>query len=356
MAATAAAAAPPGAPSHPTYDIQAVRAPPAHGAAASALRQPPAAAAVDARRRRPAGTAGHRGRAGGGRWRPGDITTLATIPEATQATATFLAKADGVLAGVAVADAVFAAVDPGLRATWSLQDGDRVAAGDQFGFVSGSARSILVAERVALNFMQRMSGVATATAAMVAAAAGHKARILDTRKTAPGLRLLDKWAVALGGGTPHRMGLFDMMMIKDNHITAAGGISQAVAAAERFIAQRGLQGVQVEVETRNLEEVQQVLAVLRSGAAPHVARVMLDNMARRDAACPGGVDVSLLREAVAAIGGAVETEASGNVNLRSVGAIAGAGVDYVSVGALTHSVTALDISLNIVTQAQQAQH
>eukprot|EP00882_Tetradesmus_deserticola_P020450 GHRQ01022095.1.p1 GENE.GHRQ01022095.1~~GHRQ01022095.1.p1 ORF type:complete len:301 (+),score=135.35 GHRQ01022095.1:159-1061(+) len=268
MSAATATSKSAGPPTHPTYDIKAVIA---------------AALAEDAGDR-------------------GDITTLSTIPESTLATATFLAKADGVLAGLAVANMVCEMVDPSLKITWSLQDGDAVQYGVEFGVVSGSARSILVAERICLNFMQRMSGIATATAAMVAAAAGHAAKILDTRKTAPGLRLLDKWAVALGGGTPHRMGLYDMMMIKDNHIAAAGGISQAVAAAEAYIQQHGLDGVQVEVETSNLDQVQQVLDVLASGAAPHVTRVMLDNMTLKDASCPGGVAVSLLKQAVAKVG------------------------------------------------------
>ncbi|KAF6263340.1 Quinolinate phosphoribosyl transferase [Scenedesmus sp. NREL 46B-D3] len=316
MSAATATNKPAAPPTHPTYNIKAVIA---------------AALAEDA--------GNH-----------GDITTLSTIPESTQASATFLAKADGVLAGLAVANLVCEMVDPALKITWSLQDGDAVQRGVEFGVVAGSARSILVAERVCLNFMQRMSGIATATAAMVAAAAGHKAKILDTRKTAPGLRLLDKWAVALGGGTPHRMGLFDMMMIKDNHIAAAGGISQAVAAAEAYIQQHGLDEVQVEVETSSLDQVQQVLDVLASGAAPHVTRVMLDNMTRRDASCLGGVDVSLLKQAVAQIAGKVQTEASGNVTLESVAEIASAGVDFISVGALTHSVKALDISLNVVTR------
>lgn len=147
-----------------------------------------------------------------------------SIGEDAQATATFLAKADGVLSGLAVADMVFAAVDPSLHAEWRAKDGDRVSRGDAFGSVRGSARSILVAERVALNFMQRMSGIATATAAFVAALEGTGARVLETRKTAPGLRLLDKWAVLAGGGANHRVGLFDMMMVKDNHIAAAGGM------------------------------------------------------------------------------------------------------------------------------------
>lgn len=303
------------APHHPTYDIKAVIA---------------AALAEDAGNR-------------------GDITTLSTIPESTQATATFLAKADGTVAGLAVADMVRQQVDPSLKVTWSIADGDKVQKGQEFGSITGSARSILVAERICLNFMQRMSGIATATAAMVAAAAGHKAKIQDTRKTAPGLRLLDKWAVALGGGTPHRMGLYDMMMIKDNHIAAAGGIRQAVTAAESYIQQHGLDDVQIEVETTSLEEVQELLEVVQSGA-PHVTRVMLDNMTRLDPSCPGGVDVSRLQQAVSVIAGRLATEGSGNVTLQTVAAIAASGVDFISVGALTHSVKALDISLNIVAK------
>ncbi|GBG00217.1 nicotinate-nucleotide pyrophosphorylase chloroplastic [Raphidocelis subcapitata] len=327
------------APAHPTYDIQQV------------IR---AALAEDAGDR-------------------GDVTTLATIGAATTATAKFLAKADGVLAGLAVADAVFAEVDPNLAVEWAAKDGDRVARGMTFGVVRGSARSILVAERVALNFMQRMSGIATATAAMVEAVAGTSTRILETRKTAPGLRLPDKWAVLLGGGANHRMGLYDMMMIKDNHIAAAGGIKQALQRAEAYIAAEGLsipgggggrcQGCGVELETRTLAEVDEALAIIASGAAPHVTRIMLDNMSKRDAGQPGGVDVSVLSEAMArvaafnaraAAGGRrpLETEASGNVTLESVRAFADTGVDFVSVGALTHSVIALDISLNIQLDGQ----
>ncbi|KAF5836838.1 quinolinate phoshoribosyltransferase [Dunaliella salina] len=233
-----------------------------------------------------------------------------------------------------------------MQVSWSTKDGDQVQAGQQFGTVRGRASSILVAERVALNFMQRMSGVATATAAMVKEAQASK--ILETRKTVPGLRLLDKWAVLIGGGHNHRMGLFDMMMIKDNHVTAAGGIPAAIARAEAYIADKGLQGkMPVEVETRTLEEVEQCVHELASGRAPHVSRVMLDNMTRLDASCPGGIDVTMLQQAVARINGAVETEASGNVVQETVGRIASTGVTYISVGSLTHSVKAQDISLKI---------
>ncbi len=178
----------------------------------------------------------------------------------------------------------------------------------------------------------------------------HKARILETRKTVPGLRLPDKWAVLIGGGVNHRIGLYDMMMIKDNHIAAAGGIPSAVRAAQAYITTHSLQGLPVELETRTIEEVHQALEVLQDIPDCCVTRVMLDNMTIRDASQPGGVDVRMLAQAVELLKGSnVETEASGNVTLESVHVIAGTGVDYVSCGALTHSVVALDISLNIHT-------
>ncbi|PNW87561.1 hypothetical protein CHLRE_02g141200v5 [Chlamydomonas reinhardtii] len=285
----------------------------------------------------------------------GDVTTLATIPESTQATATFLAKADGVLAGLGVADEVLAIVDPTVKVEWRACDGDKVVSGQVLGVLHGSARSILVAERIMLNFMQRMSGIATATAAMVAALEGLPTKVLETRKTAPGLRLTDKWAVLIGGGSNHRMGLYDMMMIKDNHIAAAGGIRAAVQRAEEYIRSADLEGrMCIEVETSTLAEVDEVVELLqaaRQDGAPrsHLTRVMLDNMARRDPAKEGGVDVSLMAEAVGRIGDLAETEGSGNVSLNSIRTIAATGVTFVSVGALTHSVIALDISLKIKT-------
>ncbi|GAX77228.1 hypothetical protein CEUSTIGMA_g4674.t1 [Chlamydomonas eustigma] len=281
----------------------------------------------------------------------GDVTTLSTISDSTQAVGTFLAKSDGVLAGLGMADLIFCEVDPNLKVSWSGSDGQWVKSGTQFGQVSGSARSILVAERIVLNFMQRMSGIATATHHMVQAAAssGQPAKILETRKTVPGLRLVDKWAVLIGGGLNHRMGLYDMMMIKDNHVTAAGGIREAVKRAEQYILDQRLQAMTIEVETRTLEEVDEILEVIRSNEAPHVTRVMLDNMTRLDASCEGGIDVSMLRAAVEKIKGTIETEASGNVTLDTVQVIAATGVTFISVGALTHSVKALDISLKIKT-------
>jgi nicotinate-nucleotide pyrophosphorylase (carboxylating) len=270
---------------------------------------------------------------------PGDVTTEATIPAATQATARFLLKEDGVVAGLAVAERVFATVDPDLVVTWSAADGNRLEAGTAFGSVEGRAGSILVAERLALNLMQRMGGIATAARRFAEAAA--PAVVLDTRKTAPGMRALDKWAVRLGGAQNHRAGLYDMVLVKDNHIAAAGGVRAAVEAVDRHLRQRALD-VPVEVEARTLDEVDAVLAAHADGL--RVDRVLLDNMARRT---DGGLDVSLLEDAVGRVGRRVETEASGNVTLETAGAIAATGVDSISVGALTHSVRALDVSLKI---------
>ncbi len=268
----------------------------------------------------------------------GDVTTLATVPAHTTATATFLAKEPGVVAGLAVAERVFSRMDPSPILNWSIADGEVVAAADVFGSAAGAARSLLVAERLALNLMQRMSGIATAARRM--ADASRPAVVLDTRKTAPGLRALDKWAVRLGGASNHRVGLFDMVLIKDNHIAAAGGVEAALRAVA---AHAGASAVPVEIEARTLEEVDEVLRLQRTGV--RVDRVLLDNMVRREP--DGGYDTSLLREAVRRVAGAVETEASGNVTLESAPAIAATGVDFLSSGALTHSVRALDISLEL---------
>lgn len=268
----------------------------------------------------------------------GDVSTLATIAPETEAEARFLAKADGVLAGCVVAERVFAIVDPEVRLAWTAQDGDFLTKGTYFGTVQGKARSLLVGERLALNLMQRMSGIATATHLMVEAVKPYHAQILDTRKTVPCLRLLDKWGVKIGGGTNHRIGLFDMVMIKDNHITAAGSITKAVEAAQHYLAANNIH-VPIEVETRTLAEVEEALAI------GGVDRIMLDNMTK---ILPDGMfDVSMLQQAVARINGRFATEASGNVTLERVNQIASTGVDYISSGALTHSVIALDISLKI---------
>lgn len=207
-------------------------------------------------------------------------TACCRIAEGTQAVATFTAKATGVAAGLFVGTAVFARVDASVRVEWAVREGGAVTPGAVLGRAMGPARSLLVAERVALNFMQRAGGVATATARMVAALAGTGATLLDTRKTAPGLRLPDKWAVAAGGGANHRMGLFDMVMIKDNHIAGAGGIAPAVAAAEGYMRRRGCVR-EMEVETSSLDEVRQVVAILDGQPDTLVTRVMLDNMTKR---------------------------------------------------------------------------
>jgi nicotinate-nucleotide pyrophosphorylase (carboxylating) len=202
-----------------------------------------------------------------------------------------------VLAGAWVVHIVFRRVDPSVEVKWLMDDGEAVVRGQTIAVASGPARSILVAERVALNFMQRMSGIASLAAAMVAAVASTAATVLDTRKTAPGLRLLDKWAVKVGGAANHRMGLYDMVMIKDNHVAAAGGIGAAVAAAESFMRGKGIRRP-LEVETRTLGEVAETLVILDSQPDSMITRIMLDNMTRRDDLAPCGLDVATLQEAL----------------------------------------------------------
>jgi nicotinate-nucleotide pyrophosphorylase (carboxylating) len=256
----------------------------------------------------------------------GDFTTLWTVPEERRARARIVAKQEGVLAGLRAAVAVFRQVDPDLDVDPRASDGDRLAVGSLALTLSGSARSILTAERVALNFLQRLSGVATLTRAYVDAVEGTGDRILDTRKTTPGLRALEREAVRAGGGTNHRFGLHDMVLVKENHIAAAGGITAAV----RAVRERNDRGLAVEVETTTLDEV-------REAAGLGVDRILFDNM-----------PLPLLEQAVAAaraMASEIETEASGGVTLTTVREIAATGVDFVSVGALTHSAPALDLSL-----------
>jgi nicotinate-nucleotide pyrophosphorylase (carboxylating) len=255
---------------------------------------------------------------------PGDVTSVPIIPPSTSLYGEFIAKQSGVLAGVDVVREVFRQVDAAISFSPRLADGDLLQAGDILASVAGQGPGILIGERVALNFLQRMSGVATATHQYVQATAGTRARILDTRKTMPGLRVLDKWAVRLGGGTNHRTGLYDMVLIKDNHIEAAGSIT---AAVERVRA-RGIT-LPIEVEIDALGQLDEALAA-------RVDRIMLDNM-----------DAPTMARAAQQVAGRVELEASGNVTLERVPEIAATGVDYISVGALTHSVKALDISLDL---------
>lgn len=272
----------------------------------------------------------------------GDVTTEATVRPGTKAEAQFIAKEDGILAGQYVSELVMHHVDRDLEFTWSRHDGETIYRGTAFGVVKGEAASILTAERLTLNLMQRMSGIATKTRRYVDAVQGHNARILDTRKTVPGLRMLDKWAVKLGGGENHRIGLFDMILIKDNHIAAAGGVANAIASARHYAEGKDLK---IEVETRTIEEVDAVLA------EEGVDMILLDNML--DVHPDGAVDTYRLREAVERIDGRLTTEASGNVTLRTVEAIAKTGVDFISAGALTHSVSALDISLQMNLVSKQ---
>ncbi|HEU0014212.1 MAG TPA: carboxylating nicotinate-nucleotide diphosphorylase [Longimicrobium sp.] len=259
---------------------------------------------------------------------PGDFTTLWTVPADRRAEARIVAKAAGVIAGSDVAVEVFRRVDPSLQVAVAAGDGTAVEPGDVAMTIRGSARSILTGERAALNFMQRLSGVATMARRYVRAVEGTGARIIDTRKTTPGMRALEKAAVVAGGGANHRFGLHDMVMIKDNHIAAAGGITAAVEAV-RAANDRGLR---VEVETTSLDEVREAL---RAGAD----RIMFDNMTPE-----------LMRQAVALVRAhspRPETEASGGITLDTIRACAETGVDFISVGALTHSAPALDLSLQL---------
>jgi nicotinate-nucleotide pyrophosphorylase (carboxylating) len=259
----------------------------------------------------------------------GDFTTLWTVPPERRAVARIVAKAPGVIAGSEVAAEVFRSVDTGLWIDVVVEDGRAVTDGDEVMRISGSAASILTAERTALNFLQQLSGVATMTRRYVDAIAGTGARVIDTRKTTPGMRRLEKAAVVAGGGANHRVGLFDMVMIKDNHIAAAGGITTAVAA----VRARNDRGLRVEVETTSLDEVREALAA-------GVDRIMFDNMTPET-----------MRQAVALVRaageGRPETEASGGITLETIRGYAETGVDFISVGALTHSAPALDLSLRL---------
>jgi nicotinate-nucleotide pyrophosphorylase (carboxylating) len=254
----------------------------------------------------------------------GDVTTLCTVSPETAVTGGFIAKEPGVIAGLEVASRTFALLDERAQLTPRVSDGSLVAARSLIATVAGPGQALLSGERVALNFLQRMSGIATLTRRFVDAVAGTRAVILDTRKTAPGLRLLDKWAVRLGGGQNHRFGLYDMALIKENHIAAVGGrLAEAVARVRASDALRR----PIEVEVRSLAELEEALA-------QDVDRLLLDNMSLDE-----------MRQAVRLTAGRVPLEASGNIALTNVAEVAATGVDYISVGALTHSVRALDISL-----------
>ena len=257
----------------------------------------------------------------------GDHSALASIPANARNRAHLLVKGEGLLAGMVLAPLIFKEVDASLVMTPLLADGDRVKHGDIAFTVEGPARSILTAERLVLNCMQRMSGIATYTAHLNTLIAGTTARLLDTRKTTPNFRICEKWAVLIGGGVNHRYGLFDMIILKDNHVDYAGGIAQAIAATHAYLERTGRQ-LPIEIETRSLAEVQQALD------AGGINRIMLDNMSPDQ-----------LREAVALIAGRFPTEASGGITESTIAEVARTGVNYISVGALSHSVKSLDLSL-----------
>ncbi len=258
----------------------------------------------------------------------GDVTTKAVIPDSVLSKGKFLVKAVGVIAGLNVAKNAFKTIDVEIGFNVLIPDSGKVKVGDIVAEVEGKASSILTAERTALNFLQRMSGIATMTNKFVEEISHTKAKILDTRKTVPGIRSLDKEAVRLGGGKNHRIGLFDMFLIKDNHIEIAGSITNAVNACRNF-QQKKNSNLKIEAETKNLDEVKEALAC-------NVDIVMLDNF-----------KTELMKKAVELINGKCLIEASGNINIDNVKEVAETGVDFISVGALTHSVKALDISLEV---------
>ncbi|MFY0591562.1 carboxylating nicotinate-nucleotide diphosphorylase [Roseivirga sp.] len=257
----------------------------------------------------------------------GDHSTLASVPEDATNSAYLIMKENGVIAGMDLAECIFRELDPEMELEALAEDGDAVFRGDVILRLKGNARAILSGERLLLNCMQRMSGIATKTAEMNKLISGTKARLLDTRKTTPNMRMLEKWAVLIGGGVNHRYGLYDMIMLKDNHNDFAGGITAAVTATKTYLKHTG-RDLKIEVETRNLEEVEEALSV------GGVDRIMLDNMSNTD-----------MSKAVSIIAGRSETEASGGITERTIRGVAETGVDFISVGALTHSIKSLDISL-----------
>jgi nicotinate-nucleotide pyrophosphorylase (carboxylating) len=260
----------------------------------------------------------------------GDHSSLGSIPMDKEVKAHLLIKDDGILAGIEMAKAIFHFISKSIQFDQKLKDGDKVGFGD-IGFeVTGNAREILGAERLALNCLQRMSGIATYTNFLKSLIKGSHARLFDTRKTTPNFRIAEKWAVAIGGGTNHRFGLYDMVMLKDNHIDFAGGVKNAIESIISYLEKTGKE-LKIEIEIRNLPELEEVLAV------GHVHRIMLDNMLPSD-----------MRQAIVMIGGRYETEASGGITEQTIQEIAETGVDFISVGALTHSYKSLDMSLKAI--------
>lgn len=260
----------------------------------------------------------------------GDHTTLSCIPDTAYGKSQLIIKEKGVLAGVEIARRIFNAFDPELKVNVFINDGAEVNPGDVAFVVEGKIQSLLQTERLMLNIMQRMSGVATRTREYVRLLEGTKTRVLDTRKTTPGLRKLEKEAVRIGGGVNHRFGLFDMILLKDNHIDFAGGIANAIERTRRYCAEKG-KNLKIEIEVRNFDELNQVLSI------GGVDRIMLDNFS-----------VEKTRKAVEMIAGRFETESSGGITLSSLREYASCGVDYISVGALTHSIKSLDMSFKAI--------
>lgn len=260
----------------------------------------------------------------------GDHSSLACIPKEQQGHAYCIAKEEGIIAGIDLARKIFHRIDPSLVYEAHLKDGDPIQVGTRVFDVKGSDISILTAERLVLNFMQRLSGIASQSKKISLILKDYKTTILDTRKTTPGMRLLEKWAVKTGGCSNHRMGLYDMVMLKDNHIDFAGGIEQAINKTKEYLQNKGL-NLDIEIETRSLDEVQQVL---NCGG---VKRIMLDNFSPE-----------LLKEAIKLINGKYETEASGGITLSTIEKYAESGVDFISVGALTHSSKSIDLSMRVM--------
>ena len=262
----------------------------------------------------------------------GDHTTLSCIPDTAMGKSRLIIKEEGILAGVEMAREIFHRFDPEMKMEVYINDGAHVKPGDIAFVVEGKVQSLLQTERLMLNVMQRMSGIATITGEYVKLLEGTKCRVLDTRKTTPGMRLMEKEAVRIGGGCNHRIGLFDMILLKDNHIDFAGGIPQAVSRAQEYCKAKG-KNLKIEVEVRNFDELNQVLAL------EGVDRVMLDNFS-----------VENTRKAVEIVGGRLEVESSGGITFDTIRSYAECGVDYVSVGALTHSVKSLDMSFKAVNE------
>lgn len=260
----------------------------------------------------------------------GDHSSLASVPADAVKKAKLLIKDEGIIAGVALAEKILRYIDPTTKVTTMIQDGEEVKYGDVAMIIEGHVQAILKAERLILNCMQRMSGIATHTDKIVKMVEGTKAVILDTRKTTPNFRLMEKWAVYIGKGTNHRFGLFDLIMLKDNHVDYAGGVAQAVQATQKYLKETG-RDLRIELETRNLEEVKEALKV------GGIDVLMLDNMSTEE-----------MKEAVEVINGQCKTEASGGITEENVREVAETGVDFISMGALTHSSQSLDISLKAI--------